>query len=793
VTEDSSSTRTSTRTRERSNRRARPTRKLNYPARVRHSFRRGADRILGADPVWSVAFVLLTMVLLGSQRCGVSYEPYAVGDIAAEDIRVKYDIDLPDEAETEARRAEARDAVPDLYVHDTERVVRLSGELASLFREGRTVIEAADDEGTRRRRASLESRFGQESIAALERHGFSTALERSSTALLRRGMRGLVIGNTALLQRETEVLVLHVPEGREERLTGFGTIVDLDGARERTRAAAEEVLELPATDRAAVAGLVASFVDANFSLDSEGTHARRRAAADAVPPVMERVAKGTVIARQGEKISAEVYERLESARRASSGRLGLLDLAGLALIVSLLGFFLWRYASYHQRHFKKIRHLHALLVLVMLSTLLLAQAILWLVGEVVDRFGPPFNEVQHYDYLVPLGAGSILITLLANGRIAMVYAAFTSLLYGAVNGWDAELMTWSLLVQWAGVYAISTYRERTALLRAGLVVGGAGALAALALQAMQGTLDPLSGSLYAAALAFLGGAVGVGVVVSFTLPLLEGLFRVLTDVRLLELSNLNNPLLSELAVKAPGSYNHSLVVGTLAEEGAKAIGANSLFCRVAAFYHDIGKLLKPDYYVENQRGTNPHDGLSPSMSALVVAAHVKDGIKLAREAGLPEQIVDIIPQHHGTRLMKYFYEKAKQSADPGLGPIKEEDFRYPGPKPQTREAAIFMLADSVEAAARTVEEPTRNRMSEMVRKVSNAIVLDGQFEECDLTFVDLNRIHEAFLRALTSMYHHRVDYPGFDFNKPDKGEKPEARGGADPGSGDERRVARGGR
>jgi len=242
-------------------------------------------------------------------------------------------------------------------------------------------------------------------------------------------------------------------------------------------------------------------------------------------------------------------------------------------------------------------------------------------------------------------------------------------------------------------------------------------------------------------------------------------------------------LLAQLAVKAPGSYHHSLVVGTLAEEAAKAIGASSLFCRVAAFYHDVGKMNMPEYFVENQRGTNPHVRLAPSMSALIIASHVKDGIKLAREAGLPEQIVDIIPQHHGTRLMTYFFEKARSNADPALGPVQEDDFRYPGPKPQTREAAIFMIADAIEAAARTVEDPTQNRLRDVIRKVTNAIVLEGQLDECDLTFIDLEKIQQALLRLLSSMYHQRVEYPGFDFNRPDDG-----RAGAETG---ERRVVRG--
>jgi putative nucleotidyltransferase with HDIG domain len=334
---------------------------------------------------------------------------------------------------------------------------------------------------------------------------------------------------------------------------------------------------------------------------------------------------------------------------------------------------------------------------------------------------------------------------------------------------------WALLTQWAGIYAISTYRERAALLRAGLVIGGAGAVTALVIEILQSGLEPAGRSLYAAALAFLGGAVGVGLLISFALPMFEGLFNVLTDIRLLELSNVNSPLISQLAVRAPGSYNHSLVVATLAEEAAKAVRANSLLCRVAAFYHDIGKIMKPEYYVENMRGLNPHDRLAPSMSALIIASHVKDGIQLAREAGLPQQIIDIIPEHHGTRLMSFFYDRARKAADPALGSVREEDFRYPGPKPQTKEAAIFMLADGVEAAARTLDSPTPQRLREVIEKISNAIVLDGQLEQCEMTFADLNRIQEAFLRTLVAFHHQRVDYPGFDFGRPAGGTGEEAR------------------
>ncbi len=248
--------------------------------------------------------------------------------------------------------------------------------------------------------------------------------------------------------------------------------------------------------------------------------------------------------------------------------------------------------------------------------------------------------------------------------------------------------------------------------------------------------------------------------------MLESAFNILTDIRLLELSNLNNPLLRRLAVEAPGSYNHSVIVGTLAEAAAESIGANALFCRVAAYYHDVGKMLKPDYFIENQRdGANRHDHLSPHMSALVIASHVKEGYELAKSYGLPRQVLEIIPQHHGTRKINFFYQKAKRGEQPQAEEVRESDFRYPGPKPQTREAAIFMLSDSIEAAARTLDDPSPARFKGLIRKIVSDVVLDDQFSECDLAFADLEKVSAAFLRTLSSIYHHRIDYPGFDFEK----------------------------
>jgi len=765
-----------------------PSRKLSFASRVRQGLRRAADRALDADAAWSAAFVVVTLLLLGSQRCGQRLPQFVVGQQSPYNIQATYDIDIVDPELTEEQRRQAREGVPQVYTYDTDRRLRLAREMAALFERGRRLLEEAQLQGhadpAAFAAADFSVHFPRDVVQALVDQRFDVTLENELTSALSHAMRGPVVDNKALIEREPSILMLHLPGRRVNRLIEYASISDIDTARDELRRQVRERLHLAAVREQTFVDLAQSFLAANLHLDYEATERRREAASNAVPPVRIHVARGELLISKGRRLTAEDIELLQRAGQGTDGLPGMREALALLLVVCMLAFFLYRYSAYHQRAFHKIRHLHALLVLMLLSMMLLAQGIMWLAGRLVGGLVSPFDQLDSYTYLIPLGAGAILVALLANGRIATVYSGFAAVLFGALTGWDFQMMLWAVLVQFSGVYAISTYRERTALLRAGLVVGSAGTVTALAMESLRGQFDPLSHSLFVSALAFVGGAVGVGLVVSFSLPLLENLFKVLTDVRLLELSNVNTPLLSRLAVKAPGSYNHSLIVGTLAEEAAKSIGANSLLCRVAAFYHDIGKVNHAEYFVENQRGANPHDRLSPSMSALIIASHVKDGVKLAQEARLPEQIVAMIPQHHGTKVMTYFYEKAKSSADPALGPVKEEDFRYPGPKPQSREAAIFMLADAVEAAARTVDEPTPNRLKELIRKITNSIVIDGQLDSCDLTFADLERIQQAFLRLLVSMYHHRVEYPGFGFGRPRAEAKP-------PGGLAMRKVARG--
>ena len=244
------------------------------------------------------------------------------------------------------------------------------------------------------------------------------------------------------------------------------------------------------------------------------------------------------------------------------------------------------------------------------------------------------------------------------------------------------------------------------------------------------------------------------------LPICESLFGIMTDVKLLELSNADLPALGQLALRAPGTNQHSHAVGQLCEDACRKVGANGLLARIGALYHDIGKTAAPEHFVENQMGTNPHDRLKPTQSARIIISHVTHGAKLAKDMGLPARIVDFIPQHHGTRTLHYFLKKAQAQAKEGEE-VVENDFRYPGPKPQFKESAIMMIADSCEAAARSLSEPTPENIRFIVTKIIDAILSDDQLDECDLTLRELTQIRESMIKSLVAIYHTRVEYPGY--------------------------------
>lgn len=367
---------------------------------------------------------------------------------------------------------------------------------------------------------------------------------------------------------------------------------------------------------------------------------------------------------------------------------------------------------------------------------------------------------------LPLPAGAMLIALLFDFHTAIIFAFVTSLLTGLGMN-DPTLSIYVFVGSLTASFSVIRCKKRTAILMGGVYLFGAYVLTLLPILLFTGELFTATTPVAILFSAF--SALTVVAVVSLALPILEHVFKITTDISLLELLDLEQPLMKGLMITAPGTYHHSIIVGNLVEAVSDLVGVNPLLARVGAYYHDIGKIKMPEYFIENQSwGVSKHEKLTPHMSSMILISHVKEGMELARQHNLPESIRDIITQHHGNALITYFYEKAREQ--PGSqGDLSEQEYKYPGPKPQTRIAALIMMADAVEASSRVLTDPTPSRIDALVDRIINHIFLAGQLDECELTLKDIYRIKDRFTYILTGILHKRVDYPGFDFNKDSNG------------------------
>jgi cyclic-di-AMP phosphodiesterase PgpH len=469
-----------------------------------------------------------------------------------------------------------------------------------------------------------------------------------------------------------------------------------------------------------------------------------------------QVIKDEIIIGAGQRVTEREARILDEISRRESIGSRLHAYAGLAALLLVLFYLIYRDINRYRPSLigdtKKI----LLLAFLLLATVALAQF-----SETVFTLlaGKLHLDIVTIGFALPVAAGAMLTSLLLDFHLALGFSFVVSILLGIAFQGDPFIPLYYFLGSIVAALSVIRCKKRTAVLRAG-------ALTALISFIVIAGIDVYRGDLLTRIVndlaAGLLGAVLVTMIVSVTLPFFETVFDIATDIKLLELLDPNHPLLKELVYKSPGTYHHSILIGNLAEAAAEAIGENPILARVAAYYHDIGKIHKPEYFIENQRvSENKHDRLMPSMSSLIIASHVKEGAELARQHKLPSVIIDIIQQHHGTSLITYFYQKAKE-----LQPfvtIAEEDYRYAGPRPQTKVAAIVMLADNVEAASRALDDPSPQRIQALTTSVITRIFLDDQLSMCDLTLKDLRDISKSFNLVLNGIYHHRIDYPGMEF------------------------------
>jgi hypothetical protein len=666
--------------------------------------RRSAARSIGLAVL---SFVLLILIFANSLAPDTF--DVRVGQLAPKDAKATRE--LIDRAKTEKLREEKAALVKDIYEQDVAVLPQVLVAIDNAYAAAQVL--KADP--------SLKP---EKKISGLME--LSDAPEQVCTAMLKTD----AATSTALRDASKEIVTRVLNAGvRADNLDPYKKQIDAD----------MENVRYSKDLRTFAAGVTKKCLRPNLVLNQAETFKRRQQARDSVEPV--KVLKGQLILRAGEIVTEDHMVLLRDLGIIKAGP-PMYTMLASAIYASVLmlgtSTYLWRY----DREYLLSESRVLLIVLVFFGTLLFAGVLKRVSG-----------------YLMPVAAGTMLYATMIEPRFAMLMAIVLSVSASILAGNDLRFLLVSLAGATAGVFGITHLGQRSDLLKAGVGVslGSVLMIGALSLTdlASLGETAVMEQHFWG----LLNGVVSAVLTIGL-LPFFEGVFGIITPMKLIEISNPNQPLLKRLLVEAPGTYHHSVIVGNLAESAAEAVGGDSLLARVGAYYHDVGKTKRPYFFIENQMGIdNPHDRTSPTLSTLIITSHVRDGVEMAKDYRLPERIVDFIREHHGTTLVTYFFSRAAETGK--AQEVVEEDFRYEGPRPATKETAIVMLADSVEAAVRSVGKPTPGRIEAMVKKIIKDRLNDHQLDRCDLTMKDLDTIADTFVRVLSGLFHPRVEYPEY--------------------------------
>jgi len=671
---------------------------------------------------------------------------YREGDIARERVVAPADFRVQkDDLTLRREQEEAALAVPPVFVVD-QRARTDALERWSAFQE-RALAVVSDPAVPPAARGEKLQLLGvplpPEAVEALSAPGrarraltqlggwLAQALE---TGLVAEKRGGFILGYRNISLRDGDV----------ESTVPATQFLDRSEALDRLEQRARTVFGADGRGVALVRALADPFLVPTVTYDRAETEWRRTNAKSSVPDVVGMVKKDELIVDANERVSRDAVLKLRSLRNLEASRLtrGEHLYPPLARMLLML-LFIAAFATYLRMEVPWVFADNGMLAMFTVLTL----AVLGCVVAIVGVAGLS-------EFAVPLALAPLVVASLMEKRPALVFTLMLSVLVMAVGELRAPFVAVAMMGGVTAVYSVQRLRHRWHFVRAFFAISLANVVAILAWDAARSTpwAGMVNDGLWGLLSALFATAVAFGL-----LPLVEQVFRLTSDITLLELSDLNRPLLRRMQLEAPGTYHHSMVVGSLAEAAAEAISANSLLARVQAYYHDIGKLAKPEYYAENEPASSRsrHEKLTPSMSALVVKSHIPEGQELAKKERLPRAVRNAIPEHHGTMVMAFFFHKALEG-DPGA---RREDYSYPGPKPRSKETAILMLADGVEGASRALAEPTPSRIRGLVQRIIEERVRDGQLDNCNLTIQDLARIRESFIPVLTAIFHVRAPYP----------------------------------
>ncbi len=718
---------------------------------------------------FAVLCLLTTLLIHNPLWRSVGEQPYQEGDVARESITSPSDIFFADPDESERLKNEARKAVKPIFRYESNKAEQaVQGFLSSWEKLQRHGGEASNTKQSNSD-AKAESHWlgagGAEVGKTLAARTFSrNELDTVQTGL-REAAEGYIYDDAERQYFQNEVFVFDRSKPNLQSTVAMpeSNWTSLSVARNKFRTRLTSIKSLSAKEADAFYTAGEILIEPSISYDSVATETARTTAADNIQPRTITLKRGQKIVDEGGIVTADVLAKIAAVRNyAASSRQGN-RFVGLLLLITALFWIAWKFVQHRgvlPRLALSAGRTFALLGFVVLAQTAIAAALFRLAEfTALQNAKAPMNDAMLWSFAIPFATGSLLMTLLADRPTALFTGMLNALITGLLAPRGLEFAIFAAIASSIAVYGIGRYRNRQTVTIAGGVIGAASAVLAIALIAYTQQPFILNTVFFAIACGVLSGLI-TAMVTAVLLPICENFFGILTDVKLLELSNADLPVLGQLALRAPGTNQHSHAVGQLAEEACRVVGGNGLLARIGALYHDIGKTAAPEHFVENQLSKNPHDKLKPTQSAKIIISHVTYGTKLAREMGLPQRIIDFIPQHHGTRTLHYFLKRAQEQARPDEE-ISENDFRYPGPKPQFKEAAIMMIADSCEAGARSLAEPNPQNIRFIVTKIVDAILADDQLGECDLTLRELTQIRESMIKSLVAIYHSRVDYPGY--------------------------------
>lgn len=719
-----------------------------YSKRLRLRFRQETYKGILPRIGLLVLFVAGTILLFPPAKYTTEYGLKA-GEIADRTIIAPFDLDVPLSAEEiQVRKADALLKVLPVYARDKSVQAALVQDLAELFDSLYAVARSPAGPGDERvakvqaQAPYLPRRLAEAALGSNRLRTVRAAALEYQKAVFERGL----VDNAGPLRARaySEIAVI---EGSEETRLPVEGVIDQASIDRMVRE--EAIRRFGENNEAAqiFVEVVRAHLRPNLIFRTDETQARRELATGQVEKTT-RVSRNERIISKHDKVSpeqAKVLAALDGAMRAAAGRASRATLIGLyagaVLKLLLFGMLVGGYVFAHRAYlYRDIRKFAAFLAVFGFYLVFAA---------VVVRSGLNL-------YLIPVALVSVMITALFDHRLGLAATVFAAVLMSLVAAIGSEVFFVSLVAGAAAVTGFQRMRARSHFYTVFVIVSAAYAVAIVAVGL--GSQTKLS-EIYYSALWATANALFSSLAAMFLLPIFEGVFRITTRFTLLELTDLNKPILKRLNMEAPGTYHHAMLLGNLVDTVASEIGADPLKARVMAYYHDIGKLLKPEYYGENQEaGFNKHEKITPQMSKTILLSHVKDGVELAREEKLPDLVIDAIQQHHGTTVMAYFYQKALETDSHSS--VNQDDFRYPGPKPMGKEAAIVMLADTLESACRSLKDPTPANIRNMVFKLVNARLQEGQLDESGLTLSEVSRARERFVAILTRIYHKRVAYPG---------------------------------